>query len=249
HQNRAVHLRRAGNHVLDVIGVSGAVHVRVVTVLGLILHVRGGNRNAALPLFRSVVNRVERAKLVVRIMLGQHLRDRRRQRRLAVTNMPNRPHVHMRLRTVKLLLRHNLSLSRPSNPKFSKPNCCWFYLPWFRLMISSEIIRGASSYLANCIEYDARPCVDDRISFTYPNISFSGTIALITCDPPTCSMPSMRPRRELMSPIIVPMCSSGTVTSTAITGSSNTGLAFRAASLNAIEPAILKAISFESTSW
>ena len=30
HQNRAVHLRRARNHIFDVVGVSGSVHVRVV---------------------------------------------------------------------------------------------------------------------------------------------------------------------------------------------------------------------------
>ena len=46
-----------------------------------------------------------------------------------------------------------------------------------------------------------------------------------------------------------PMYSSGTTTSTRITGSSSTGCAFFAASLNAIDPAILNAISFESTSW
>ena len=46
-----------------------------------------------------------------------------------------------------------------------------------------------------------------------------------------------------------PMNSSGTTTSTRMIGSSSTGCAFFAASLNAIEPAILKAISFESTSW
>jgi len=46
-----------------------------------------------------------------------------------------------------------------------------------------------------------------------------------------------------------PMYSSGTTTSTRITGSSSTGPALFAASLNAIDPAILNAISFESTSW
>ena len=46
-----------------------------------------------------------------------------------------------------------------------------------------------------------------------------------------------------------PMKSSGVVTSTAIIGSMSTGPALRAASLNAIEPAILKASSEESTSW
>ena len=46
-----------------------------------------------------------------------------------------------------------------------------------------------------------------------------------------------------------PMYSSGVTTSTANTGSSRTGLAFCIAFLNAIEPAILNAISEESTSW
>ena len=46
-----------------------------------------------------------------------------------------------------------------------------------------------------------------------------------------------------------PMLSSGVMTSTAIIGSSSTGSALRAAALKAIEPAILKAISDESTSW
>ena len=32
HQDRAVHLRRAGDHVLDVVGVAGAVDVRVVAL-------------------------------------------------------------------------------------------------------------------------------------------------------------------------------------------------------------------------
>ena len=65
---------------------------------------------------------------------------------------------------------------------------------------------------------------------------------------PRNSMPSIRPRREFRSPITSPIYSSGTTTSTAMMGSSSTGLAFRAASLRAIEPAILKAISDESTS-
>ena len=46
-----------------------------------------------------------------------------------------------------------------------------------------------------------------------------------------------------------PRYSSGVTTSTAITGSSSFGFARFIASLNAIEPAILKARSLESTSW
>ena len=45
HQDRAVHLRRAGDHVLDVVGVAGAVDVRVVALVRLVLHVRGRDRD------------------------------------------------------------------------------------------------------------------------------------------------------------------------------------------------------------
>ena len=106
HQNRAVHLRRAGDHVLDVVGVAGAVDVRIVTVRRLVLHVRRRDRDAALALFRSVVDRVERTERVLRVVLLQYLRDRRRQRRLAVIDVTDRSHVHVRLRTIKLFLRH-----------------------------------------------------------------------------------------------------------------------------------------------
>ena len=59
-QDRAVHLGRAGDHVLDVVGVTGAVDVRVVPLLGLVLDVRDRDRDAALLLLRSLVDLVER---------------------------------------------------------------------------------------------------------------------------------------------------------------------------------------------
>jgi hypothetical protein len=46
HEDRAVHLGRTGDHVLDVVGVPGAVDVRVVAVLRLVLDVRDGDRDA-----------------------------------------------------------------------------------------------------------------------------------------------------------------------------------------------------------
>ena len=45
------------------------------------------------------------------------------------------------------------------------------------------------------------------------------------------------------------MYSSGVTTSMSNTGSRSTGFAFRAASLRTMDPAILNAISEESTSW
>ena len=63
HQDRAVHLRRAGDHVLDVVGMAGAVDVGVVALVGLVLHVRNRDRDAALPLFGRVVDLVEGREL------------------------------------------------------------------------------------------------------------------------------------------------------------------------------------------
>ncbi|MCY1295510.1 hypothetical protein D9M70_448550 [compost metagenome] len=63
------------------------------------------------------------------------------------------------------------------------------------------------------------------------------------------SMPCTMPRRDDRSPITLPVNSSGVSTSTDIIGSSSAGRARRMPSLNAIEPAMRKAFSFESTSW
>ena len=49
HEYRAVHLRGAGDHVFDVVGVARAVDVGVVAVLGLVLDVGDCDGNAAGP--------------------------------------------------------------------------------------------------------------------------------------------------------------------------------------------------------
>ena len=61
HQDGAVHLGGAGDHVLDVVGVAGAVDVRVVALVRLVLDVRDGDRDAALVLLGGLVDLVERA--------------------------------------------------------------------------------------------------------------------------------------------------------------------------------------------
>jgi hypothetical protein len=101
HQDRAVHLRRAGDHVLHVVGVAGAVDMRVVTRVGLVFHMRRRDRDPARLLLRRAVD------LVIRLEVAEILRDRRRQRRLAVVNVTDRADVHMRLVTLKLCLCHD----------------------------------------------------------------------------------------------------------------------------------------------
>src|SRR5688572_3881011 len=86
-QDRPVHLRRARDHVLHVVGVARAVDVRVVPVLRLVLDMRRRDRDAALALLRRLVDLVVRRERRS-TRLRQNLRDRRRQRRLAVINVP-----------------------------------------------------------------------------------------------------------------------------------------------------------------
>ena len=73
HQDRAVHLRRARDHVLHVVGVARAVDVRVVAVRRLVLHVRRVDRDPARLLFRRRVDLVVRLRLAAEL-LRQHRR-------------------------------------------------------------------------------------------------------------------------------------------------------------------------------
>src|SRR4051812_29709238 len=107
HQDRAVHLGGTGDHVLDVVGVPGAVDVRVVPLLGLVLDVRDRDRDAALTLLGSLVDLVERRSLVeVRVLVVQDLRDGRRQRGLTVVDVTDGADVDVRLGPLELRLRH-----------------------------------------------------------------------------------------------------------------------------------------------
>src|SRR5881227_1447916 len=89
--------------------MAGAVYVRVVPVGRLIFHVRGGNGDAALPLFRRVVNRVKGAELDLGIVLAQYLGNGRSEGGFAVVNVTNGAHVHVRLGAVKFFLCHCVS--------------------------------------------------------------------------------------------------------------------------------------------
>ena len=105
-QDRAVHLGGAGDHVLDVVGVTGAVDVCVVPVRGLVLDVRGRDRDPARLLLRSVVDRLERPHLGAAELLVQHLGDRGGQRRLAMVDVTDGADVDMGLVALELGLRH-----------------------------------------------------------------------------------------------------------------------------------------------
>ncbi len=117
-QDRAVHLRGAGDHVLDVVGVARAVDVRVVAVVRRVLDVRGRDRDPALLLLGSVVDLLEGLRLST-ALLRQDLGDGGRQRRLAVIDMTDRSDIDVRLIAIELLLRHRAPLA----PCLFSPGC------------------------------------------------------------------------------------------------------------------------------
>ncbi len=111
HQDGAVHLGGAGDHVLDVVGVARAVDVGVVPVLGFVFDVGGVDGDAARLLFRRRVN-VGIALHSAAELLRQRHGDRCGQCRLAMVHVPNRTYVHVRLRTLEFFLGHRLSPSK-----------------------------------------------------------------------------------------------------------------------------------------
>ncbi len=105
HQDRAVHLRGAGDHVLHIVGVARAVDMRIVALRGLVFDVGGGDGDAARLLFRRLVDLVVGG--VGRAAgFRQYLGDRRRQRRLAVVDVTDRADIAMRLVAVEFFLSH-----------------------------------------------------------------------------------------------------------------------------------------------
>ena len=97
HQDRPVHLGSTRDHVLDVVGVTRAVDVRVVALVGLVLDVGGRDGDTALTLFRGLVDLVVRDERTGATALIEHLRDGRGQCGLTVVDMTNRSHVHVGL--------------------------------------------------------------------------------------------------------------------------------------------------------
>ena len=105
YQDGTVHLRGTGDHVLYVVGVAGAVHVRIVPLRGLILHVRRVDRDTTGLLFRRLVDFVVAHRLRF-ALLGQRHGDGCSQRRLAMVHVSDRADVYMRLCSFIMLLSH-----------------------------------------------------------------------------------------------------------------------------------------------
>ena len=114
-QDRPVHLGGARDLVLHVVRVTWAIHVGVVPILGLVLHVGGGDRQDLRRIPPAFLLR-GLGHLVVRLVLCQpllrlHQRHRRRESRLAVINVTDRPHIDVWFSSFKYSLGHVTSSS------------------------------------------------------------------------------------------------------------------------------------------
>src|SRR5882724_87891 len=106
-QDRAVHLRGAGDHVLDVVGVAGAVDVRVVARRRLVLHVRHRDRHGLrLVAHDAALGDIRVLDLFREALLRLHLHECGRQGRLAMIDVTDGPDVDVRLRTDEFFFGH-----------------------------------------------------------------------------------------------------------------------------------------------
>ncbi len=110
HQNRAVHLRRTGDHVLHIVGVARAIDVRIVARSSFILDVSGRDGDATLALFGSLVD-VRKINSYAAVDFSHDLGDCGRQRGLAVVNVTDGANVAVRLVPLEFSLSHCLKPS------------------------------------------------------------------------------------------------------------------------------------------
>ena len=109
-EDSAVHLSSAGDHVLYVVSMSGAVNVSIVTLFCLILNVCCGDSDSTLSLLGRLVDLIECGNNVSCYLLRKNLCDRSGKSCLAVINVTDRTDVTMRFCSVEMLFCHYVFL-------------------------------------------------------------------------------------------------------------------------------------------
>jgi len=105
-KDSTIHLCSTGDHVLNVVSMSGAVYVCVVTGRGLVLYVRGGDCDTTCTLLGSLVDLVECNLLAQTISLVQSVGDSSGQSGLTMVYVANGTNVTMGLTSFELSFSH-----------------------------------------------------------------------------------------------------------------------------------------------
>jgi len=124
HEDGAVHLGGAGDHVLDVVGVTRAVDVGVVTVVAFVLDVSRRDGDTTRAFFRGAINLVIGLELTT-MLFCHHFRQRSGQCCFTMVNMTNRAHIDMGLSSFKFFLGHGECL-----PRIKYSNFNYIYKNW-----------------------------------------------------------------------------------------------------------------------
>ncbi|SEU30720.1 hypothetical protein SAMN03159358_4900 [Paenibacillus sp. NFR01] len=104
-QDRAVHLSSAGDHVFNIVGVSWAVNVCIVTSRCFIFNVSGGDSDTAFAFFWSFVDLVECYSSTA-VFFGQYSCDCSSQSRFTMVDVTDSTDINVRFSTFKLCLCH-----------------------------------------------------------------------------------------------------------------------------------------------
>ena len=105
YQDSTVHLSSASDHVLYIVSMARAVNVSVVTLRGLVLYVSGVDGDAALLLFRSLIDLIILHNLSFAFQ-AENLGDCSGKGGLAVVNVADGANVNMRQVSYVLFLCH-----------------------------------------------------------------------------------------------------------------------------------------------
>jgi len=106
HKDSAIHLSRAGNHVLYIVGVTGTVDVRVMALFGLILNMRGIDCDTTRLLFGSVINFIKTLCGFCETDSLPDGRDCGRECGFAVIDMPNGADINVGFCSFKFFFCH-----------------------------------------------------------------------------------------------------------------------------------------------
>ncbi len=104
-EDSAVHLSRACDHVLNIVGVTRAVNVSIVTLVGLVLNVSGIDRDTSFSFLGSLVD----VSIILELSLtleGEVLCDSGGKSGLAVVNVTDGTNVNVGFVSFKFSLCH-----------------------------------------------------------------------------------------------------------------------------------------------
>ena len=96
YKDSAVHLGSTSNHVLNVVSVTGAVNVCVVTLCSLVFNVSSRNGNTTLTFLGGTVNLIVSTGFS-HTAVCKNLSNCSGKRSLAMVNVTDRTHVHVGL--------------------------------------------------------------------------------------------------------------------------------------------------------